>query len=333
MADSEQGLIGRIVPARTLPAPVTVSPELRQSIAMLAQAPPLGPEMTPRSVEAWRAFIASADEQARAMDPFLKATFPHERQVREIAGVTVRDIIPATFDATKAGVLLHFHGGGYTMHGGEASVSEAILAAHYSRRRAISVDYRMPPDHPYPAAIDDADAVWSALIQERAPNSIGVIGTSAGGGLSLALGLRLKMSGRALPGAFAVGTPWADLTGASDSYRTNEGVDGIFTTYDGVPAGMAALYAGGTPLTDPLISPVFGDFAGFAPTILTTGTRDILLSDTVRIHRKLRAAGVESQLEVHEAMSHAEYIYAFTSPESATAFNDIAAFFDRHLQA
>jgi acetyl esterase/lipase len=108
-------------------------------------------------------------------------------------------------------------------------------------------------------------------------------------------------------------------------------VDGIFSQFEGVAAGMAALYAGGAEVTDPLISPIFGDLAGFPPTILTTGTRDILLSDTVRAYRALRAAGVESRLEVHEAMSHAEYIYAFDSPESAVAFGDIAAFFDAHL--
>jgi acetyl esterase/lipase len=206
------------------------------------------------------------------------------------------------------------------------------MAAHYAGLKAISVDYRQAPDHPFPAALDDAIAVWGALTGARAPSSIGVIGTSAGGGLTLALTLKLKMDGRPLPGALAPGTPWTDLTGASDSYRVNEGVDGIFTRYDGVGSGLAALYAGGRALTDPLISPIFGEFAGFPPTILTTGTRDILLSDTVRLHRKLRAAGVASQLEVHEAMSHAEYIYAYDSPESATVFGDIAAFFDAHLR-
>ena len=144
--------------------------------------------------------------------------------------------------------------------------------------------------------------------------------------------MKLKALGLPLPGALACGTPWTDLTGASDSYAVNEGVDGIFTRFDGMARGMAALYAGGTPLTDPLVSPVFGDFAGFPPTLFTTGTRDILLSDTVRAYRAMRAAGVDARLEVHEAMSHAEYIYAFNAPESAVAFKDMAAFFDTHLK-
>ncbi len=217
------------------------------------------------------------------------------------------------------------------LNGGEASTGEAVLGAHYSGMKAIAVDYRMAPDHPFPAAVDDAVAVWRAVIADRDPKSVGVFGTSAGGGLTLAMVMRLKDLGLPLPGALAPSTPWTDLTGASDSYAVNAEVDGIFSSFDTVGRAMAGVYAGAAGLENPLVSPIFGDFAGFPPTILTTGTRDILLSDTVRAYRALRAAGVEARLEVHEAMSHAEYIYAFDSPESAVAFTDIAAFFDRHL--
>jgi epsilon-lactone hydrolase len=326
-------LVSRNVPARSVPVPTTGSPELQRSIAVLAQAALLPMDAAaPANAAEWRAFIARNDAQSLAAAPLYAAAFPHQSVTREIDGVLVREITPKTYNAKKPGLILHFHGGGYAMNGGEASTGEAVMAAHYSGLKAISVDYRMPPDHPFPAAVDDAVAVYSALIKERAPGSIGVLGTSAGGGLTLALALKLKQLGLPLPGALAPSTPWTDLTGASDSYRVNENVDGVFSRYDGPAAGMAALYAAGRPLTDPLISPIFGEFAGFPPTILTTGTRDILLSDTVRLHRKLRAAGVLSQLEVHEAMSHAEYIYAYDAPESAVVFQDIAAFFAAHLR-
>jgi len=326
-------LVSRNVPARTLPTPAHVSPQLQRSIAMLAQASLIPMEGgSPRTREEWRAFIARNDAQSLAAAPLYAAAFPHQSAAREIDGVLVREITPKTYDAKRPGLILHFHGGGYAMNGGEASTGEAVMATHYSGLKGVSVDYRMPPDHPFPAAIDDGVAVYSALIKDCAPASIGFLGTSAGGGLVLALALNLKRLGLPLPGALALGTPWTDLTGASDSYRVNEGVDGIFTRYDGPAAGMAQLYAGGRALTDPLISPIFGDVSGFPPTILTTGTRDILLSDTVRMHRKLRAAGVTAQLEVHEAMSHAEYIYAYDSPESAVVFRDIADFFAAHLR-
>jgi acetyl esterase/lipase len=322
----------RAVPAKTLKVPTTVSPELQRSISNLAAAPRLSMEQMPRTADQWRAFVAAADAQAVALAPVLAALFPHKMTERQIAGVKVRDITPASLDPAKAGkLLINFHGGGYVLNGGDASTGEAVLGAHYSGMKVISVDYRMAPDHPFPAAVEDAVAVWQAVIADHDPASVGVFGTSAGGGLTLALVLKLKELGLPLPGALAPSTPWTDLTGASDSYAVNAEVDGIFSSFDTMGKAMATIYAGPAGVTDPLVSPIFGDFGGFPPTILTTGTRDILLSDTVRAYRAMRAAGVEARLELHEAMSHAEYIYAFDSPESATAFGDIAAWFDRHL--
>jgi acetyl esterase/lipase len=338
MDDAGQIEIAREVPAKALKTPSTVSPELRRSISGLAAAAAAGGGLpqgwTPQTAAEWKTIIAQMDAQALAIRPVLAAMFPHQETLRQIAGVTVREITPATLDPTKSGrLLVHFHGGGYALNGGEASTGEAVLGAHYSGMRVISVDYRMPPDHPFPAAVEDALAVWRALAAERPAAAMGAFGTSAGGGLTLALALRLKELGEPLPGALATGTPWTDLTGASDSYQVNAGVDGVFTNFDGFAQGMAALYAGDAGATHPLVSPIFGDFAGFPPTIFTTGTRDILLSDTVRTYRAMRAAGVAARLEAHEAMSHAEYIYAFDSPESAVAFRDIAAFFAEHLKA
>ena len=331
-AAARQTLTARQVPAKTLTVPTTVSPELQRSISNLATTPRMAMEQMPTTADQWRAFVAVADAQAAALGPILASLFPHTMNITEIAGVKVREITPANLDPTKAGkVLINLHGGGYVLNGGDASTGEAVLGAHYSGMKVISVDYRMAPDHPFPAAVEDALAVWQAVTADLDPTSIGVFGTSAGGGLTLALTLKLKSLGQALPGALALGTPWVDLTGASDSYAVNAEVDGIFSSFDTIGKSMAALYAGSAGVTDPLVSPIFGDFAGFPPTIFTTGTRDILLSDTVRAYRSMRASGVEARLEVHEAMSHAEYIYAFDSPESAVAFGDIAAFFDRHL--
>ncbi|MDB5482925.1 MAG: esterase [Caulobacteraceae bacterium] len=332
MDDAGQTFTHRQVPAKTLHPPTTVSPQLRRSISNLAAAPRLAMDGMPQTADAWRAFVATADAQALALAPILASQFPHTVNKTTIAGVTAREITPGTLDPAKAGrLLINLHGGGYVLNGGEASTGEAILGAHYSGMKVIAVDYRMAPDHPFPAAVDDAVAVWRAVIAEYEPASVGVFGTSAGGGLTLALVLKLKELGLPLPGALAPSTPWTDLTGASDSYAVNAEVDGIFSSFDTIGRAMAAVYAGEAGVSHPLVSPIFGDFSGFPPTILTTGTRDILLSDTVRAYRAMRAAGVEARLEVHEAMSHAEYIYAFDSPESAVAFSDIAAFFDRHL--
>ena len=325
-------LTPRQVPARTLPAPTTVSPQLQRIIVAAAEAPAWNSGPPPATANEWRAWLAPIDGMALQSLPAVKAMFPCQIIPRVIAGVTVREVVPASLDPAKAGrVLIHLHGGGYIMNGGELSVGEAILGAHYARTRVLCVDYRMPPEHPFPAAVDDAVAVWKAVIAEHAPASVGVFGTSAGGGLLLAMALKLKALGLPLPGALAPCTPWTDLTGASDSYAVNAGVDGVFSQFDDLSRAIVAVYAGETPIDDPLISPVNGDFAGFPPTIFTTGTRDLLLSDTVRCYRRMRAAGVEARLEVHEAMSHAEYAIAIDGPESAEVYGDIARFFERHL--
>jgi acetyl esterase/lipase len=324
----------RVIAARALPPPSTVSPGLRRAIVEADGLPAGRMDRAPETEAQWRGFIAASDALWAERFAGLRAAFPTDIVRAEMAGVTVRRITPPSPDPARASrVLIHLHGGGYVLGAGEAGAAEGVLGAHHARTPVLSVDYRMPPEHPFPAAVDDAVAVWRAVIADHAPGSVGVFGTSAGGGLILAMVLRLKALGLPLPGALAVGTPWADLAGEGDSYVVNRGVDGRLPQYDGVLAAMARIYAGETPLDDPLISPVHGDLSGFPPTLLTTGTRDLLLSDTVRVHRRLRAAGVESRLEVHEAMSHADYCYAVDSPESAAVFGDIAAFFDRHLKA
>ena len=157
-------------------------------------------------------------------------------------------------------------------------------------------------------------------------------GTSAGGGLILASTHKFIELGFPLPGALFAGTPWSDLTKTGDSYVTNEGVDYLLVTYEGVLAGAAKLYAGDHDMIDPLISPVYGDFKGFPPTYLVSGTRDMFLSNTVRTHRKLCAAGVVADLNVYEGFSHGEYLKTIDSPESEEVFAELGAFLLEHLK-
>jgi monoterpene epsilon-lactone hydrolase len=147
----------------------------------------------------------------------------------------------------------------------------------------------------------------------------------------LSMVLRAKQDGLPLPGAIAPGTPMSDLTGVGDSFHTNHLVDNVLGGSDGRCDAMARLYANGRDLKDPLLSPVYGDMRGFPPAILTTGTRDLLLSNTVRVHRKLRQAGVDAELQVFEGQSHAHYMRDGSAPETQEAFEEIARFFAKHL--
>jgi monoterpene epsilon-lactone hydrolase len=158
-----------------------------------------------------------------------------------------------------------------------------------------------------------------------------IFGSSAGGALTLSMVLRAKQDGLPLPAAIAPGTPMSDLTGSGDTFHTNAMVDNVLVAYGANCDARAALYANGHDLKDPLLSPLFGDMHGFPPTILTSGTRDLLLSNTVRVHRKLRQAGVEAVLQVFEGQAHAQFYRDVSAPETREAFEEIAGFFDKHL--
>lgn len=189
----------------------------------------------------------------------------------------------------------------------------------------------MPPEAYFPAALDDGMTVLKASQKITDPKNIAVFGTSAGGALTLEMVLKAKQEGLPPPAAIAPGTPMSDTTKVGDTFYTNELVDNVLVSRDGFCDAGAKVYANGRDLKDPLLSPVYGDMHGFPPTILTSGTRDLLLSNTVRVHRKLRQAGVEAVLQVYEGQSHAHYIRDDTAPETKEVFQEIAGFFDKHL--
>lgn len=315
-------------PAHDIPLPET-SPQLRALIA----AKPLLPSRTyPQTAQEWKTLRDKMAERDARQVPVLCKRFGVEMRSGEMAGVKVFTITPDTIlPANHDRVLLHFHGGGYVFNPGKAGTPEAIQMAGANQIRVISVDYRMPPDYPYPAAMDDAVAVYRELLKQYPADKIGVFGTSTGGGMTLALVLRAKAEGLPLPGAIAPGTPWTDMGKTGDSYFINEGIDNILVSYDGFLKGAALLYANGHDLRDPMLSPVYGNVEGFPPTLLTSGTRDLFLSNTVRMHQKLREAGVTADLIVFEGMSHAHYLFGDT-PEAEFHFAELGRFFDKYLK-
>jgi acetyl esterase/lipase len=321
----------RSVPARVLPVPQDVGPAAQALIAAPYRAP------------AWNANPGSAEEWRTLVKKLADAALPALAKARETLGVSIESTViggvkgfiltPRTIpESHRNQLIINVHGGGYVYGPGESGTAEAMLMAAYGGYKVIEFDYRMPPDAPYPAAMDDAMAVWKAALAMNDPHRMAIVGTSTGGGMTLAMILRAKTEGLALPAAIAPGTPWADLTETGDTYKTNEWVDNVLVSYNGYLVHAALLYANGHDLKDPQLSPIYGDFHGFPPAILTSGTRDLFLSNTVRTHRKLRDAGVEAQLQVFEGLSHAQYLFDPTAPDTKIAFSEIAAFFDKHLQ-
>ena len=319
----------REVPSRSLPVPDTVSPQMQ---AIIAEPASFRWQLVPENAAEWKTLV----------DRVARGTVASLPKVREALGVTVE---PTTMGGVKAfivtpksvpprnrdRVLLHLHGGIRVFHPGEAGTYEAILMAGFGGFKVISVDYRMPPDFPFPAALDDAVTVYRELLKTTKAQNIGIFGTSAGGSLTLTTLLRAKAENLPMPGAIAPGTPTVDLTKTGDSLFTNAMVDNAIVTQDGFIRATALLYANGRDLKDPLLSPIYGDVHGFPPAILTSGTRDLYLSNTVRMHRKLRAAGVEALLQVWEGQSHAQYLRDIKAPETKEYHDEIARFFDQHL--
>jgi acetyl esterase/lipase len=205
------------------------------------------------------------------------------------------------------------------------------MMAAFGRFRVISVDYRMPPEAHFPAALDDGVTVYNHVLRTTDSKRVAIFGASAGGALTLAIVLRAKQEGIPVPAAIAPGTPMSDVTGVGDSFHTNELVDNVLVSRDGFCQAAAQYYAAGHDMKDPLISPLYGEMAGFPPTILTSGTRDLLLSNTLRVHRKLRQAGVEAALQIFEGQSHAHYLRDDSAPETKEAFAEISEFFDKHM--
>lgn len=318
--------------ARHFPAPSTVSPEMAAAVDKKAG------ELwysEPKSMDEWRKITGGYTEWAskNAADTAKKlgVTITEEK----IAGVTVRTLTPKTIDADKQDKIIYYiHGGGYVFGEGVAGTTEGTLMAYYNNYKVVAVDYRLAPEHPYPAAIDDAFAVYKELVKKYGAENIAVLGTSTGGAMTLILALQAIQGGVPVPAALISGTPWSDMDKIGDSYVTNDGVDNILGTYDHLIKASAEVYANGADLKNPLISPVYaksGELAKFPPTLLVSGTRDLFLSNTVRMHKLLLMNGAEAELLVYEALSHAQYYLVPDAPETADHYKLMGMFLDGHF--
>lgn len=323
-----QDVAPRMIPSRILPVPDTVSPALQK---LLGQPSSPAPNF-PQTADEWKALEKPpADIAQRLAEAREKFGVTVVAQV--LGGVRCYVVTPKEVKPSNRNrLLLGLHSGGWVFGAGDSALDESIVMASVTGYKAIAVDYRMLPDHPFPAAMDDVMSVWKQVIKLAKPGNIAVFGSSVGGSMVLSLVQRAKKEGLPLPGAVMSGTPWSDLSKTGDSYYANDGVDGTLT-YEGFWEAVAKLYANGRDLKDPQLSPVYGDFTGFPPTYLVTGTRDLFLSNTVRVQQKLLQAGVPMQLEVGEGQPHMGFQDAVgvNAPEGAELYSHVARFFDAHL--
>ncbi len=220
-----------------------------------------------------------------------------------------------------ARVILYFHGGGYVMG---SRVSHRPAVANFvagSGLAALVFDYRLAPEHPFPAALEDALAAYSWLLARETSDDIVFLGDSAGGGLALATLLALRDRGMPLPAAAAVMSPWTDLTCTGETYRRPDPL---------APAGswhvFAHHYCAGQDPRNPMISPLYGDQRGLPPLLIHVGERESMLSDSTRLAEKAREAGVRVRLHVGRGMVHCYPVFSPKFPEARKAMDDICEF-------
>ena len=285
------------------------------------------------------------EEQRRLLVEMLTA-IPLPDDVRttpgELAGVPV---ITVDIDGTEiagtgsdgagggpnnGGVVLYLHGGAYALGTAQASLGLVSDVARRARARVITVDYRLAPEHPYPAALDDAVAAYQALLETTAFARVALVGESAGGGLVLAALVALRDRGLPLPSAAAVFSPWADLTLSGATVTTKADVDVAVTA-----AGLrvrGAEYVGSNDPSTPTISPVFADLTGLPPLLIQAGSHEILLDDALRVAAHAATADVAVDLQITPGAPHVFQGFAALLTEGDTALTAAGDFLRTHLR-
>lgn len=319
-------LTGLPVPERHIPTPTTVSPQAQAFLARGLGVLP--PEIPHTDKAAYRAYIAQVEAAMTPIAAMRAKPFPAKIAEHKLSQCTLYEVTPdAMAAADKDKAILHIHGGAFIVGGGRSAAYTAHPIAGRAGLRAFSVDYRMPPDFPFLHGLDDCLEAYRWLLARYEARNIVLEGSSAGANLVAATILKARDLGLPLPAACSLHTAGVDMTHSGDTFATNEVIDVVLRKSGGE---TMKLYMDGHDPRDPYLSPVFADFSkGFPPTILVSGTRDVLLSPTVMMHRALRRAGIEAELHVFEAMPHGGL--SGSSPEDAELQEEIARFLKGQL--
>jgi len=308
---------------RIVPVPQTISPEAQKSLERQAtraasHKAPSQPKKPP-----------PVQTRQMSSDP-TRAVYPANIEFSTIAGVPVSVVTPLVIPANKANrVLINLHGGGFSSDSG--SLTESLPIANLTQTKVVSVIYRLAPEHPFPAPVEDVVAVYKELLKAYEPRNIAIYGSSAGAVLTPEVAVKIKQLGLPLPGALGIFSGGGDFSQIGDSQQIY-GVQGLSGHPDTRPKGVQwlAVYVGSTDPKDPVLSPFFADLHGMPPTLFMTSTRDMMLSDTTLLHRAFLRAGVDASLVVFDGLNHC-FWYDPNLPESREADGIVANFFDTHL--
>jgi acetyl esterase/lipase len=304
---------------RVIPVPPDLSPEAKKSLSrQVSDAPDLLTlEQRRHGTDIWQ---AHAGEVSRGL-------YPVNLAESAIAGVPVRIVTPLSgMDSSR--VLINLHGGGFNSDSG--SLTESIPIANLTKIKVVAVLYRLAPEHKFPAAVDDAVAVYKEILKAYRPDHIAIYGTSAGAILTAEVAVRLRQLNLPLPGALGIFSGLGDFSRFNDSWAMYA-LNGLSGHLD-PPGERGTEYTGSTDLRDPVLSPLFADLHAMPPALFITSGRDLLLSGTTILHRAfLRAGNDNDDLVVFEGLPHAFWNDP-NLPESKEADGIMARFFLQHVK-
>lgn len=302
---------------RVIPVPHTISPEAQAFVGRQPGPAPASLEENRTRTDAFR--IGRSAEA--------KKLYPVTIVEQTIAGVRTDIISPLAIPPAKRDrVLINVHGGGFVTDSG--SLVEGIPISNLTQIKVVSVYYRLAPEHPFPAAVDDTIAVYKELLKSYRPEHIGLFGTSAGAILTAQVAVKFRQLNLPLPAALGIFSGLGQMDEWDDS-RAIYTLSGFGGQQPQKPSDPSP-YVGKTNPKDPVLSPVYADLKGFPPALFVTSTRDILLSGTTILHRAWLRAGADADLIVFEALPHA-FWYNYQLPETKEALALMARFFDRRL--
>ena len=301
-------------------APDTISPEWGAFLMEKGQGRQR-PVPAPDDVEGWKALQRANDEAKESSAEKKAAAFGVTYKEISIAGVPVVEVIPAEL-ASAEKIAVYTHGGAYVLNSAKAVIESAMFFAAETGLRVIAVDYTLAPHSKWQDTIDDVIGVFKALAEQGfEPGDIVLYGDSAGGGLAAGVTLKMRDLGMDMPAALVLWSPWADISETGDTYVTLRDAEPFFT-YEHVLGPAALAYADAKDHRNPYVSPVYGEFEkGFPPTLIQGGTKEIFLSNFIRLYQALDQAGQTVKLDIYEGMPH---VFIPIMPRSAESQAAIA---------
>jgi acetyl esterase/lipase len=285
----------------------------------------------PDDIEGWAAVQAASDKRKEARADGVASAFGVTYREIEVGGIPVVEVVPAKL-LSEDKVVVYTHGGAYVLNSAKSALASAALFSAETGLRVLAVDYTLAPHSKWQQTTDEVVRVFEALAQQGVKaGDILLYGDSAGGGLAAAVTLKMRDLGMEMPAALVLWSPWTDISETGDTYLTLRDAE-PFYTYENVLGPAALAYADAGDHTHPYASPVYGDFAkGFPPTLIQGGTRELLLSNFVRLYQALDQAGQTVKLDIYEGMPHVFIPVMPNSLESRIAMSKVLAWTEQYL--